>query len=385
MGRRSTGTVEPRTSCIRLKFTHLRVRRQETLDLAPTPANLKAAQRLMGNIQAAITAGVYRREDYFQSAAPVAADTFKEYAAEWLKTLVAEKSTRRSYASNIRSTWTKAFGEKRMGQILFSDVKKAVAAKAKVASAKTVNNALIPLRDIFATAMKDGLIAKDPSDGIKNLKHQSPPPDPFDRDEMDLILGRLEHRAPEQIWNYYTMAFHAGLRPSENISFHWPDIDWKRRSVRVERALVEGEEKGTKTNTVRDVDLSDAALAALERQKAHTFMRDPQGPVFHNPKTDKPWTWPGPRPWMYFAPTLTALKIRGREPYQCRHTFATLLLMGGVNPAYIARQLGHANTGMLFKVYSKWIDGADKGREAAKARDVLGYNGGPKLDEEKVG
>jgi len=28
---------------------------------------------------------------------------------------------------------------------------------------------------------------------------------------------------------------------------------------------------------------------------------------------------------------------------------------------------------MLFKVYAKWIDGADKGREAAKLAEVQGY------------
>jgi hypothetical protein len=38
----------------------------------------------------------------------------------------------------------------------------------------------------------------------------------------------------------------------------------------------------------------------------------------------------------------------------------------GARPGYVARQLGHANTGMLFKVYSKWIDGSDNQRERAK-------------------
>lgn len=36
--------------------------------------------------------------------------------------------------------------------------------------------------------------------------------------------------------------------------------------------------------------------------------------------------------------------------------------MGG----YIARQLGHTNTAMLYKHYAKWIDGSDKGREGTK-------------------
>ncbi|WP_406624927.1 hypothetical protein [Acidovorax sp. SDU_ACID1] len=42
-----------------------------------------------------------------------------------------------------------------------------------------------------------------------------------------------------------------------------------------------------------------------------------------------------------------------------------------MNPAYIARQMGHKNAKMLFSVYAKWIDGADRGREKAKLEAAL--------------
>lgn len=75
--------------------------------------------------------------------------------------------------------------------------------------------------------------------------------------------------------------------------------------------------------------------------------------------------------------TNCSIRYRACAAYQTRHTFATLALMAGVNPAYIARQLGHANTAMLFKHYSKWIDGADAGREKSKLNGVFGT----KLDQ----
>ncbi len=53
--------------------------------------------------------------------------------------------------------------------------------------------------------------------------------------------------------------------------------------------------------------------------------------------------------------------------------------MGGANPAYIARQLGHKNAKMLFEVYAKWIDGADRGREKAKIEAALRGEFGPNL------
>lgn len=42
------------------------------------------------------------------------------------------------------------------------------------------------------------------------------------------------------------------------------------------------------------------------------------------------------------VPTLTALNIRRRPPYNCRHTYATICIMSGMNPAFISQQLGHS-------------------------------------------
>ena len=54
-------------------------------------------------------------------------------------------------------------------------------------------------------------------------------------------------------------------------------------------------------------------------------------------------------------PLLRYLDIEKRRPYQTRHTTATLLLASGENPEWIARFMGHANTQMLFTVYSRFV------------------------------
>jgi integrase len=374
MGRRSTGTVEPLKGCIRLKFTVNGARCVERMNLAPTPANLKAAARLLERIVGAVQAGCYRRGDFFEGSGPATTQTFADYADEWLKTLTVEKSTLDAYRVSLNATWKPAFEGKRLSEIRYSEVKAAVAAKSKAVSGKTVNNALIVLRDIFKTAKADGLVQANPVEGIENLSHQSPAPDPFDSSEMDAILAHMARKFDDRVWNYFTFAFHTGMRPSEIISMRWGDIDWPRRTARVERARVSGEVKGTKTSTIRDVDLSDPALAALKRQKAHTFLLGPDAEVFNSPQTGKPWPDLQVQRRRYFTPTLTALGLRHRDMYQTRHTYATRLLMGGMNPNYIARQLGHRNAMMLFRVYTKWIDGADKGAEAAKLNAILSTN-----------
>ena len=47
--------------------------------------------------------------------------------------------------------------------------------------------------------------------------------------------------------------------------------------------------------------------------------------------------------------------------------------MAGANPSWVARQMGHVNPQMLFKVYARWIDGADKSRERYKLNAVWGH------------
>jgi integrase len=342
-------------------------RQVEALDLAPTPANIKAAERLLGRIQAAIGAGIYRREDFFEgNDCAAAVPTFGEYAEQWLATLTVEHGTLKHYQASIRKVWIPALGDKLLPRLLPSDIKKVVADRDKVVSGKTINNDLIPLRQTLEAAVDDGLITASPAARIKNLKHQKPPPDPFTVAEMEAILADMKARAPKQVWAYFEFAFFTGLRPSELIAVKWGKVDWAASQVRIDTAKTYSREKDTKTNTVRDVDLSPRALTALIAMKEFTFMKEVDGPIFSNPATGKPWATDEYQRTTYFTPALKRLGIRHRGAVQTRHTFATTALMGGIYPAYIARQMGHATTAMLFNVYSKWIDSADGGREAAK-------------------
>lgn len=377
MGRGPRGTgVEPLQESIRLRFTWKGRRHYETLNLKPSAANIKAAERLVATIKAEIAAGIYDPQRHFpdrNAPGPTASEiTFSTYADQWLETLVAEFGTVDLYTKSLRKTWKPAFGDKAIRDIRHSDVARVVAERRKKVSGKTINNDLIPLRAIFSAAMSDFVVDHNPTERIRNLKHQSPLPDPFTRKETEMILQDLADNAPVPVWAYYTFAFLTGARPSEMIVLRWGKIDWNAKTARIDAARTNGREKVTKTHTVRDVDLSRRAVAALASMKPYTFAAGASGVIFINPHTGEPWHDDSKQREAYFHPCLKRLGIRLRDAYQCRHTYATSALMAGVNPAYIARQLGHTNTGMLFKRYARWIDGADNGKEAAKVAAI--YN-----------
>jgi len=115
------------------------------------------------------------------------------------------------------------------------------------------------------------------------------------------------------------------------------------------------------------------AMEALQRQKAHTYLAGAH--VFHDPKTAEAWTYVKITDIRSFwQATLKKTGIRYRRPYNMRHTYATMGLMSGVKPGFMAGQLGHSLR-MFFTVYAKWISGSDDDREMAKLEQAISTAG----------
>lgn len=57
---------------------------------------------------------------------------------------------------------------------------------------------------------------------------------------------------------------------------------------------------------------------------------------------------------------------------QCngRHTYATMCLMAGMNPAFIANQLGHS-VQMLLSIYARWLNSSMDWSELGKLENSM--------------
>ena len=104
-------------------------------------------------------------------------------------------------------------------------------------------------------------------------------------------------------------------------------------------------------------------MAALLRQKKHTYLAG--GRIFNDPRYDQPWIDERAFRRSFWAPTLKRLGLHYRRPYNCRHTYATALIMANANHKWAAGQLGHS-VEMFQKTYTTWIDGDQNEAEIAK-------------------
>lgn len=372
MGRRSSG-VEVRASSIRLRFTQDGRLRTPTLkvngaSMAPTPANVRYAERLVAEIRERIELGTFSYAEYF----PADGDsgdrlTLQRQMDTWLAAQRIEESTSAGYTSAIRF-WTAGvpkgdptpLGERPIRALKHSDFLQVLATRPDL-SGKTVNNYVSVLRESLDLAVIDGALLTNPAAKIPRASHQKEPPDPFSLEEVDLIVADLLKHYPEPIGNKVEWWAFSGPRPSEVVALKWSSVDLRTSTVRIHEAVVRGLAKDrTKTNKSRDVMMNSRAAAALERQRKHTQLAGEH--VWLDPRYGEPWTDERAFRRSYWTPCLKRLGIRYRAPRNLRHTYATMMLMAGRTPAWCAEQLGHSIE-MFLTTYSRWIKGGQDRQE----------------------
>jgi site-specific recombinase XerD len=120
------------------------------------------------------------------------------------------------------------------------------------------------------------------------------------------------------------LALNTGMRLGEMYGLTWENVNLSRRVLTIPRS---------KNGELRHVPLNTTALAALQTLKAQA---DGTGPVFRNADGGR---LTGPRYW--FEPAIKAAKIRTFSWHCLRHTFASRLVMAGVDIRTVQELMGH--------------------------------------------
>jgi integrase len=183
---------------------------------------------------------------------------------------------------------------------------------------------------------------------------------PFQLNEVEQIING----APTEFKDYFIVRFFTGLRTGELHALRWAHINFAEKQIIVQESIVNGVVGNTKSRSSdRVLQMTDVTYAALTRIKLlvgksceYVFNRNGK-PLTQSYVTQSIW-----------YPLLDDLNLIKRRPYQTRHTAATLWLSSGENVEWIARQLGHSNTQLLFNTYSNFVPNLTRqdGREANK-------------------
>ncbi len=384
MGRKGSG-VEVRDKSIRLSFTVAGKQHRHTLKInaapaAPTPGNIRYAHQLAQQIRDAIARGTFKLADFFPDEAPPPVDrlTVEQYLTRWLAAQRIESTTHGGYTAAVRF-WCGApcddkggtLGALPLADLRAQHINTAMASRPEL-NGSTLNNYRARLSSALRDAAADGLAADGLMARVKRAAPLQQLPDPFTPEELERILQDLSERAPAPVFNLVEWWAFTGVRTGEALGLKWPQVDLASGYFQVQETRVRGEHRErTKTNRVRQVLMNSRARAAIERQRAHSQAAG--GYVWTMPDGEPiPGEYTLQRRW--WASSLKRLGIRYRQPYNLRHTYATTLLMAGVNPAFAAQQLGHSIE-LFLNTYSRWIGGDANAREMSRIEAALGAPG----------
>lgn len=362
--------VRKETGKLYFDFRFRNVRCREQSDLKDTPANRKRMQVALDKIQAEIMLGQFNYRETFpnsrmlkklDASAEVIKNvhtqvpTFNEFAELWLDESKVQwrKSHTVSVFQIVEGRVIPFFNNIRINEITKQQV---LAFRTHVCNVKkkdgkglspsTVNRHMKLLRAILLEAA-DRYGFTSPYGNIKPLKVPKKDIKPFTPDEIALLLDNCR----EDFYEYYVIRFFTGMRTGEVDGLKWKYVDFINRRILIRETIVRGEVEYTKNDySQREIQMSQPVFDAFVSMKARTgdfeyvFVNNAGVPLSHSNVTKRVW-----------YPLLKLTGLEKRNPGQSRHTAATLWLSSGENPEWIARQMGHANTEMLFRVYSRYV------------------------------
>jgi site-specific recombinase XerD len=204
---------------------------------------------------------------------------------------------------------------------------------AKGAARRTIARRASGLRRYFDWALRQGLIATDPTLRLHAPSGDGRLPRVLRADELTALLDDRpaattadspERRARDDA--VLELLYGSGLRVSEVCALGSADTDLEQRTVRV---VGKGEKE-------RVVPMSEPAVAALRRHRHHCGPVAPDDPLFRNQRGNRLSPRDVRRILDRRAPAPT-------HPHALRHSFATHLLDGGADLRSVQELLGHAD------------------------------------------
>jgi site-specific recombinase XerD len=254
------------------------------------------------------------------------ADFIRDYLARVQGTL-------RSYADLQRHgrVWQAALGDRPLRQVVAGDVQRHIAKRLAEVRPASVNREIAFLKRTYNVAIADGLLETNPVRQVKLLQENNARV----RYLTDAEEVRLRTEMGETYWAVVALALNTGLRRGELFALCWDDVDFITNVLTIPR---------TKAGRTRHVPMNAEVRAILGTLES---------------RGRSPYVLPsatGDRPLhsqnfvnRIFTPALQRARIDDFRWHDLRHTFASRLVMRGVDLRTVQALLGHADVRMTLR------------------------------------
>lgn len=265
------------------------------------------------------------------------AATFRELCEDALAHSRAENSQKQTYELELRiNQLLPMFGPRAADSIKKNEIVAWLAeqATARDWAASSRNRWQATFSLVFRVGIDNEKIERNPAARIRRKTEGGGRVRFLSDDEEDRIRRAIKERFPDFL-PHFLLSIHTGMRLSEQYGLSWSQVDFDRRQVHLFR---------TKNGDPRTIPLNQVAVDALMELKAEVTSKRAE-PVFPSVRTGS--VLQGARGW--FPTALEAAEIEGYSWHCNRHTFASRLVMAGVDLRTVAELLGHRTLQMVMR------------------------------------
>jgi integrase len=290
--------------------------------------------------------------------------TFGEAAASWAAAQVHRPTTVALVASHLNNHAVPVFGHRTLSSVRPSEVQAWVKGLADELAPATVEVVFRFFSAVFAAAVVDQILARNPCAGVKLPKRTRAQVVPLETAQVFAVIDAM----PERLRCAAVLGAGCGLRQGEALGVTLDRVDFLRRQLVVDRQLLtltgEAPRLGPpKTESSdRTIPLADFVLAELAR---HLERFEPgEGGLLFTSATG------APVPRNRFAEAWRAAATSAGLPatktfHDLRHYFASLLIRHGESVKVVQARLGHSSATETLDTYSHlWPDSEDRTRRA---------------------
>jgi integrase len=263
---------------------------------------------------------------------------FKDFAAEYLNYSKANKA-RSSYerdVTTIQKHMVPVWGDERMDRITSKMIEDYKLKRVEHVVASTVTRELFTVKNMFRKAVEWGYLKDSPAAPVKKLKSGKAHFRYLSSEEMNSLLIECRKSDNPQLYPFVVTALNTGMRLGEITALEWKDIDFKRRIIRVDNK----EDHHTKNYQQRTIPMNDTLAEVVRRvprrlDSSHVFQRK-SGEKFNKMRSG-------------FENAVKRAGIPHVRFHDLRHTFASHLVMGGVDIRTVQELLGHKDIRMTMR------------------------------------